>query len=133
VTGLDRGADDYLVKPFAFAELLARIRALLRRPSQRVEPIHRDRLTIDPVRRQVICNGVLLDLTRTEFELLLAFVERRGEILNRSLLLELVWGYRFDPGTNIVDVHVNRLRRKLADSGHPDLIRTVRGVGYVVD
>jgi DNA-binding response OmpR family regulator len=133
VRGLERGADDYLVKPFAFAELLARIRALLRRPGQRVDVIRVHGLEIDPVRRMVLCGSKRIDLTRTEFDLLLALVERRGEILNRQLLLELIWGYRFDPGTNIVDVHVNRLRRKLEDAITGDVIRTVRGVGYVVD
>jgi len=130
VEGLDRGADDYLVKPFAFAELLARLRALLRRPAKRVDPIRVEGLEIDPIHRRVLRQGHRLDLTRTEFDLLLAFVERRGEVLNRALLLELVWGYRFDPGTNVVDVHVNRLRRKLEPL---DPIRTVRGVGYAFD
>lgn len=133
VRGLERGADDYLVKPFAFAELLARLRALMRRPGQRVETLHAEGIEIDPVRRRALCGEVRLDLTRTEFELLFSFVERRGEVLNRRLLLELVWGYRFDPGTNIIDVHVNRLRRKLCEAGRPELIRTVRGVGYAVD
>lgn len=133
VEGLERGADDYLVKPFAFAELLARLRALLRRPGQRIDPIAIDGLEIDPLRRQILCGGARLDLTRTEFDLLLCLVQRRGEVLNRSLLLEHVWGYRFDPGTNVVNVHVNRLRRKLGDAGHADLVRTVRGIGYVVD
>ncbi|MEZ4332241.1 MAG: response regulator transcription factor [Myxococcota bacterium] len=132
VDGLERSADDYLVKPFAFAELLARLRALLRRPAQRVEIIRVDGLEIDPVRRIVQVGARRLDLTRTEFDLLLAFGERRGEVLNRRLLLELVWGYRFDPGTNVVDVHVNRLRRKLADVGHGESIRTLRGVGYAL-
>ncbi len=130
VEGLERSADDYLVKPFAFAELLARLRALLRRPGRRVEVIRIEGVEIDPVHRVVQAGSKRLDLTRTEFDLLLAFAERRGEVLNRGVLLELVWGYRFDPGTNIVDVHVNRLRRKLADAGRPDLIRTLRGVGY---
>jgi two-component system copper resistance phosphate regulon response regulator CusR len=133
VEGLERGADDYLVKPFAFAELLARLRALLRRPAQRVDPIEIEGLEIDPVRRHIHSGETRLDLTRTEFDLLLMLVERRGQVLNRELLLEHVWGYRFDPGTNVVNVHVNRLRRKLADVQHPDLVRTVRGVGYVVD
>jgi len=133
VRGLEHGADDYLVKPFAFAELLARLRALLRRPGQRVEPLCVAGIEIDPLHRRAVCAGERIDLTRTEFELLLAFVERRGEVLNRQLLLELVWGYRFDPGTNVVDVHVNRLRRKLDAAGRWDLIRTVRGVGYAVD
>lgn len=132
VEGLERSADDYLVKPFAFAELLARLRALLRRPAQRVEIIELDGIELDPVRRVAWCGSRRLDLTRTEFDLLLAFGSRRGEVLNRRVLLELVWGYRFDPGTNIVDVHVNRLRRKLADTGHGDLIRTLRGVGYAL-
>jgi len=133
VEGLERGADDYLVKPFAFSELVARIRALLRRPGSRMDPLRVGRVVIDPLRGLASCEGVRLELTRTEFALLQALSERRGEVLNRQLLLELVWGYRFDPGTNIVDVHVNRLRRKLADVGEAERIRTVRGVGYAVD
>jgi len=133
VRGLEKGADDYLVKPFAFSELLARLRALLRRPARRVDPLRAGRVEVDPLRGRASCEGVPLDLTRTEFELLLALTEHRGEVLNRGFLLELVWGYRFDPGTNVVDVHVNRLRRKLADVGEAETIRTVRGVGYVVD
>jgi len=131
VEGLDRSADDYLVKPFAFAELLARLRALLRRPTRPADSIRIGSLEIDPVHRIVRgADARRLDLTRTEFDLLLAFAERRGEVLNRAVLLELVWGYRFDPGTNIVDVHINRLRRKLTDAGESDPIRTLRGVGY---
>lgn len=133
VRGLERGADDYLVKPFAFSELLARIRALLRRPTHRVEPLVVGRIELEPLRGRASCGGRSLDLTRTEFALLLALCERRGDVLNRKVLLELVWGYRFDPGTNIVEVHINRLRRKLADVGEASRIRTVRGVGYVVD
>jgi len=133
VQGLERGADDYLVKPFAFSELLARIRALLRRPGRRTELLRAGRVELDPLRSRASCDGVRLDLTRTEFALLQTLSERRGEVLNRQLLLELVWGYRFDPGTNVVDVHMNRLRRKLADVGEAERIRTVRGVGYVVD
>jgi two-component system copper resistance phosphate regulon response regulator CusR len=133
VQGLERGADDYLVKPFAFSELVARLRALLRRPGRRLDLLQAGRVEIDPLRGRASCEGIRLELTRTEFALLQALSERRGEVLNRQLLLELVWGYRFDPGTNIVDVHVNRLRRKLADVGEAERIRTVRGVGYVVD
>lgn len=133
VEGLERGADDYLVKPFAFAELLARLRALLRRPSDRVEPVRRGDLEIDPLHRQACLGGRRVGLTRTEFDLLLCLAERGGEILTRQLLLEAVWGYRFDPGTNIVDVHVNRLRRKLEQHGGTGVVRTVRGIGYVVD
>jgi len=132
VEGLERSADDYLVKPFAFAELIARLRALLRRPDRRVETIRFGALEIDPVRRLAQVGSRRLALTRTEFDLLVAFGERPGEILNRRLLLELVWGYRFDPGTNVVDVHVNRLRRKLADAGVGGSIRTMRGVGYAM-
>jgi len=133
VEGLDRGADDYLIKPFAFAELLARLRSLLRRPPQRIETIRVAALELDPIRRSTSCGNTRVDLTRIEFDLLFYLMERRGEVLNRKLLLERVWGYRFDPGTNVVDVHVNRLRRKLADAGQADIVRTVRGVGYVVD
>jgi DNA-binding response OmpR family regulator len=132
VDGLERSADDYLVKPFAFAELLARLRALLRRPAQRVETIRLEGIELDPIRRIATSAAGRLELTRTEFDLLLAFGMRRGEVLNRHVLLELVWGYRFDPGTNVVEVHVNRLRRKLADAGHDGLIRTLRGVGYAL-
>jgi len=133
VEGLERGADDYLVKPFAFAELLARLRALLRRPTRRVEPIRVGGLEIDPIHRRTSFGERRVDLTRTEFDLLLSLAERRGEVINRLLLLELVWGYRFDPGTNVVDVHVNRLRRKLESAGASGAVRTVRGVGYVID
>ncbi len=133
VVGLERGADDYLIKPFAFAELLARLRALLRRPTRRFEPLRAGPLEIDPVHRQAHLAGRRVELTRTEFDFLLCMLERRGEVLSRRHLLELVWGYRFDPGTNVVEVHLARLRRKLEDAGGADLIRTVRGVGYVVE
>ena len=130
VGGLEQGADDYLVKPFAFVELLARLRALLRRSAFRVEKLRVGQLEIDPVHQRVRVGERPVDLTRTEFDLLLRLVERRGEILGRRLLLQIVWGYRFDPGTNVVDVHVNRLRRKLEERGLEHWIRTVRGSGY---
>ena len=133
VEGLERGADDYLVKPFEFVELAARLAAVLRRPQTRVEPLTLGTLTIDPLQRRALHAGELLNLTPKEFELLLCLAVRRGEVLTRKVLLDLVWGYRFDPGTNVVDVHVTRLRRKLEGSGAGDLIRTVRGVGYAVD
>jgi len=133
VGGLDRGADDYLVKPFAFAELLARLRALLRRSTARVERLSIGRLEIDLLHHRVRVDERLVDLTRTELDLISRLAERRGEIIGRQLLLQLVWGYRFDPGTNVVDVHVNRLRRKLEAAGLPGIPRTVRGIGYVVD
>jgi len=133
VGGLDRGADDYLVKPFAFAELLARLRALLRRSTARVERLSIGLLEIDLLHHRVRVDERLVDLTRTELDLISRLAERRGEIIGRQLLLQLVWGYRFDPGTNVVDVHVNRLRRKLEAAGLPGIPRTVRGIGYVVD
>jgi DNA-binding response OmpR family regulator len=133
VEGFGRVADDYLVKPFAFAELVARLDALLRRPARRVEPLRAGGVALDPLHRRATADGVRIDLTRVEFDLLLALFERRGAVLTRRQLLETVWGYRFDPGTNVVEVHVARLRRKLEAVGAPDLVRTVRSVGYAVD
>jgi DNA-binding response OmpR family regulator len=132
IGGLDRGADDYLVKPFAFTELAARVRALLRRPASLVAPIREGGLEIDPLRRQVRYGDRALALTTKEFELLYCLAVRRGEVLSRKDILRLVWGYEFDPGTNVVDVHVGRLRRKLEDAQAADLLRSVRGVGYVL-
>jgi two-component system OmpR family response regulator len=132
VEGLERGADDYLVKPFAFVELAARLAALLRRPQTRVEPLRIAELEIDPLHRRALHRDKALTLTPKEFELLWCLARQNGEILTRKELLESVWGYRFDPGTNVVDVHVTRLRRKLEASGAVDLIRTVRGIGYAL-
>ncbi len=133
VEGLDRGADDYLVKPFAFTELLARVRAILRRPATRVESLRVGELEVDLLHRRAAFRDGALNLTPKELELLHCLLERRGEVVSRRALLELVWGYRFDPGTNVVEVHVARLRSKLEAMGLEDLIRTRRGVGYVVD
>jgi DNA-binding response OmpR family regulator len=133
VDGLERGADDYLVKPFAFAELLARVRAILRRPARRVEPFRVAELEIDPIHRRATARDRRLDLTRVEFDILLALAEQRGGAVTRRSLLETVWGYRFEPGTNVVDVHVARLRRKLEGVGAAGAIRTVRGIGYALD
>jgi two-component system, OmpR family, response regulator len=130
VEGLDRGADDYLVKPFSFAELAARLRALDRRPKPRATELRSDALALDLIRRTVTVRGERLDLTPTEFSLLAALLRERGAPLSRRALLREVWGYEFDPGTNVVDVHVNRLRRKLEDRGLAEVIRTVRGSGY---
>ena len=132
VEGLDRGADDYLVKPFAFTELLARLRAILRRPAARVEALRWGDLEVDLLHRRATVGDTALNLTPRELELLHCLLERRGEVVSRRELLELVWGYRFDPGTNVVDVHVARLRSKLQDVGLADLIGTRRGLGYVV-
>ena len=132
VEGLERGADDYLVKPFAFAEILARVRALLRRPTRRVDSLRVAALDIDPLHRRVSAHGRHLDLTRVEFDILLALAEQQGDPVTRRDLLATVWGYRFEPGTNVVDVHVARLRRKLERAGAADVIRTVRGIGYAL-
>lgn len=132
VAGLERGADDYLVKPFAFVELAARLAALLRRPQTRVEALHFAELEIDPLHRRALHRGNAISLTPKEFDLLWCLARQKGEILTRKELLESVWGYRFDPGTNVVDVHVTRLRRKLEATGAADLIRTVRGIGYAL-
>lgn len=133
VAGLRHGADDYLVKPFAFAELIARLHALLRRPARRFETTRIGALEVDPVHRVATVGERRLELTRMEFDLLLALVEQCGAVATRRHLLEVVWGYRFEPGTNVVEVHVARLRRKLEDAGSAPLIRTIRGVGYVVE
>ena len=133
VEGLVRGADDYLVKPFAFIELAARLTALLRRPPTRTDLLRVRQLEIDPLRRRASGPELALDLTQKEFDLLFCLASRRGEVLTRRELLATVWDTCFDPGTNVVDVHVTRLRRKLEAAGCGDLIRTVRGVGYTVD
>ena len=130
VEGLDRGADDYLVKPFSFAELSARLRALERRARPGSTELHSDALALDLIRRTATVRGERLDLTPTEYSLLAALLRERGAPLSRRALLREVWGYEFDPGTNVVDVHVNRLRRKLEDRGLDGVIRTVRGSGY---
>lgn len=132
VRGLDHGADDYLVKPFSFAELAARLRSIERRRND-VQATHYriGDLEVDPMNRFASVNDSRIDLTPIEFGLLLALLKGRGDTLSRRELLREVWGYDFDPGTNIVDVHVNRLRRKLRDAGGPsDFISTVRGIGY---
>ena len=133
VEGLERGADDYLVKPFALVELLARVRALLRRPTSRVEVVRVGSLEVDLLHRRARYADQPLNLAPKEFELLHCLASRAGEVLSRKDLLELVWGYHFDPGTNVVDVHVTRLRRKLEPAGADKLVRTVRGVGYALD
>ena len=130
VEGLDRGADDYLVKPFSFDELAARLRALERRLKPVSTEVHADALTLDLIRHTATAHGERLDLTPTEFSLLAALLRERGAPVSRRALLREVWGYEFDPGTNVVDVHVNRLRRKLEDRGLESVIRTVRGSGY---
>jgi two-component system OmpR family response regulator len=132
VEGLDAGADDYLVKPFAFSELAARVNALLRRPRDTVEPnlLQVQELEIDLLKRAVRRAGRLIDLQPTEFRLLEYLVRHAGQVVTRTMLLENVWDFHFDPKTNMVETHISRLRSKLNIGGMPDLIQTVRGAGY---
>lgn len=133
VAGFDAGGDDYLIKPFAFAELLARVRALLRRRGEIVPlTLHAADLTIDPVRRSVRRGTDELHLTNLEFSLLVMLVERKGEALTRTEIAERVWDLNFDTGTNVIDVAIRRLRQKIDDPYPAKLIHTVRGVGYVL-
>jgi two-component system copper resistance phosphate regulon response regulator CusR len=134
VKGLELGADDYLVKPFAFIELLARIRSILRRgPTRQAEQLTVADLTLDPLRHKAFRNGQRLDLSPKEFALLSLFLQRSQEVLSRTLIAEQVWDVHFDSDTNIVDVAVRRLRQKIDDPYAKKLLHTVRGVGYVLE
>lgn len=133
VRGLDAGADDYLAKPFRFDELLARIRALLRRGGgERVDALQYGPLSLDRLKHRATCDGEPLDLTPKEFQLLEYFLMHREEVVRRTTLLEKVWDMHFDPESNVVDVHVGNLRRKLEEAARRPLLRTVRGVGFVL-
>jgi two-component system copper resistance phosphate regulon response regulator CusR len=134
VKGLELGADDYLVKPFAFSELLARVRSVLRRgPARQPETIRVANLEVDVVRHRAFRAGQRLDLTPKEFALLSLLARRAGDVLSRTLIAEQVWDMNFDSDTNVVDVHIRHLRSKVDDPFERKLIHTVRGVGYVLE
>jgi DNA-binding response OmpR family regulator len=131
VEGLDAGADDYLPKPFALVELAARVRALTRRTGDTKSPVLRVAdLTLDTVTRCAQRAGKNIELTSREYRLLEFLMRSRGRLCERMMILEKVWDYNFDPGTNLVDVYIRRLRSKIDDAFEPKLLHTMRGVGY---
>ena len=134
VKGLELGADDYLVKPFSFAELLSRIKAILRRgrPDTDLSIITVGDLTLDLINRTVRRNETNIELSGKEFMLLEYLMRNGGQILTRTMILERVWGYNFDTGSNIIDVHINHLRNKIDRDHQLKMIHTIKGVGYVL-
>jgi two-component system OmpR family response regulator len=132
VDGLDAGADDYLVKPFAFSELAARVNALARRKPAQPQPtsIEHCGIFVDLLKREVQRDGHPIQLQPLEFRILEELMREAGRVVTRTMMLERVWNYHFDPQTNIVDTHISRLRAKLNEGGRPDAIETVRGAGY---
>jgi two-component system OmpR family response regulator len=136
VQGLKAGGDDYLVKPFAFTELLARVEALIRRnkgDAESITKLEAGDLEMDLLSRNVVRSGKKLNLQAREFSLLEYLLRNKGQIVTRTMLLENVWHYHFDPQTNVIDVHISRLRRKVDDDFPRALIKTVRGSGYVIN
>jgi two-component system response regulator MprA len=134
IRGLDLGADDYLVKPFSLGELLARVRALLRRnlPADEDGPLWFSGLSLDPRTREVTRGSRLVELTRTEYALLELFLRNPRQVLTRSLIMERIWAYDFGPTSNPLEVYISYLRRKTEAGGESRLIHTVRGVGYIL-
>jgi two-component system response regulator MprA len=132
VHALNLGADDYVAKPFDFDELLARVRAVLRRHHGGEEPLVYADLVVDPRTREVRRDGHPIELTAREYELLLLFVRHPRQVLTREQLLERIWGYGWEPDTNVLEVHVGHLRKKLEAHGDPRLIQTIRGIGYAL-
>jgi two-component system OmpR family response regulator len=132
VSGLEAGADDYLVKPFAFSELAARVNALARRKPLQTAPTSLEcaGIFMDLLKRQVMREGTIVALQPREFRILEELMREDGKVVTRTMLLERVWNYHFDPQTNIVDTHISRLRAKLNEGARPDVIETIRGVGY---
>lgn len=134
VKGLELGADDYLVKPFAFTELIARIRSLLRRgPIREAEMIRIADMDIDVLKRKVSRSGTRIELTAREFALLHLLARKQGEVLSRTLIASQVWDMNFDSDTNVVDVAIRRLRAKIDDAFSNKLIHTIRGMGYLIE
>ena len=135
IDGLDAGGDDYLVKPFAFGELSARIAALARRPraTQEETALRAGDLEMDLMRRRVVRAGKVIDLLPREFALLEHLLRRKGRVQTRTMLLEAVWDISFDPQTNVVETHVSRLRAKIDKPFETELIKTVRGAGYRIE
>ena len=133
VDALKMGADDYVTKPFAMAELIARVEAISRRPKEITPPVlHLADLVIDTGSRVVTRGGEPVELTPKEYAVLAYLARHQGKVMSRTLITEYVWDYHFDPGTNIVDVVINRLRKKIDAGREPKLIHTIRGVGYVI-
>jgi two-component system OmpR family response regulator len=133
VEGLEAGGDDYLTKPFAFSELLARLNALARRPALAIETVLRIAdLEMDLIAHRVKRNGTDIELQPREFKLLEYLVRNAGRVVTRTMLLERVWEFHFDPKTKIVETHISRLRAKVGSGGQQQLIHTIRGVGYVI-